>query len=304
MKQDLIPQLYAITSQVSHLALWLTILVVVFAPLERLFSAHQKNHWRLQIGNDLVYYFLNNLVPAILLSYPMSLLAWSVQRGIPTEFLSMIAGLPFWARTLLGLVAGETGYYWGHRLSHVIPFLWRFHSIHHSAEQMDFLVHTRAHPIDMVFGRFCGLIPIYMLGLAEPGLPGSIIPALITVIGVVWGFFIHANLKWRFGPLEWLISTPAFHHWHHSMTPINRNYASTLPWLDWIFGTLYLPKAELPQSYGIKAKVPHSLLDQLAYPFEPQSQPQPTVSNAFPSAVGLLQDVDLQTDLSEKPATF
>ena len=88
------------------------------------------------------------------------------------------------------------------------------------------------------------------------------------------------------------------------MTPINRNYASTLPWLDWIFGTLYLPKAELPQSYGIKAKVPHSLLDQLAYPFEPQSQPQPTVSNAFPSAVGLLQDVDLQTDLSEKPATF
>ena len=81
MKQDLIPQLYAITSQVSHLALWLTILVVVFAPLERLFSAHQKNHWRLQIGNDLVYYFLNNLVPAILLSYPMSLLAWSVQRG-------------------------------------------------------------------------------------------------------------------------------------------------------------------------------------------------------------------------------
>ncbi len=69
----------------------------------------------------------------------------------------------------------------------------------------------------MVFGRFCGLVPIYVLGLGGPvGPSGSLVPVLVALIGMVWGFFIHANLRWRFGPLEWLISTPAFHHWHHT----------------------------------------------------------------------------------------
>ena len=158
-------------------------------------------------------------------------------------------------------MAGEIGYYWGHRWSHEIPFLWGFHSIHHSAEEIDFLVNTRAHPLDMVFSRFCGLVPIYVLGLGGPvGPAGSVVPVLVTLIGTVWGFFIHANLRWRFGPLEWLISTPAFHHWHHTRTgPINRNYSSTLPWLDRIFGTHYLPRSEWPEAYGIKAKLPDTL---------------------------------------------
>ena len=55
----------------------------------------------------------------------------------------------------------------------------------------------------------------------------------MIALGIVWGFFIHANLRWRLGPLEWLVATPAFHHWHHSRNDhINRNYASTLPLLD------------------------------------------------------------------------
>ncbi len=120
----------------------------------------------------------------------------------------------------------------------------------------------------MVFGRFCGLVPIYVLGLGGPvGPAGSLVPVLVTLFGTLWGFFIHANLRWRFGPLEWLITTPAFHHWHHTLTgPINRNYASTLPWLDWIFGTHYLPRDEWPAAYGIEAKLPDSLAGQLAYP--------------------------------------
>jgi sterol desaturase/sphingolipid hydroxylase (fatty acid hydroxylase superfamily) len=104
----------------------------------------------------------------------------------------------------------------------------------------------------MVFGRFCALLPLYVLGLGSPAAGSSTaVPVVVTLISTVWGFFIHANLRWRFGPLEWLISTPAFHHWHHTKTgPINRNYASTLPWLDRIFGTYYLPK-EWPDCYGI-----------------------------------------------------
>jgi sterol desaturase/sphingolipid hydroxylase (fatty acid hydroxylase superfamily) len=89
-------------------------------------------------------------------------------------------------------------------------------------------------------------------------------------MGLVWGFFIHANVKWRFGPLEWLVSTPAFHHWHHTRTgPINRNYSATLPWVDWAFGTYYLPADALPEAYGIREEMPDSLLGQLAHPLNP-----------------------------------
>ena len=66
------------------------------------------------------------------------------------------------------MMVGETAYYWAHRLSHQIPFLWRFHAIHHSAEQLDFLVNTRMHPVDLVWSRMIMLTPIFALGLANP----------------------------------------------------------------------------------------------------------------------------------------
>lgn len=262
---------YSSLIPILRLSLWLALLAALFVPLERLFAVRPEKVLRKSIGVDLGYYFLNGLLTALLLSVPIGLVAWLAHRAIPDKFLTAVGALPLWARMLAGLVAGEIGYYWGHRWSHEIPFLWRFHSIHHSAGHVDFLVNSRAHPIDMVFGRFCGLVPMYLLGLASPAAPsGSVIPIVTNLFGTIWGFFIHANLRWRFGPLEWLISTPGFHHWHHTLDgPINHNYASTLPWLDWVFGTLHLPRHDWPASYGIVAKLPETLAGQLVYPLSP-----------------------------------
>jgi sterol desaturase/sphingolipid hydroxylase (fatty acid hydroxylase superfamily) len=268
------PQLQGSLMQLLRLSAWLAILVMIFVPLERLFAAHPRKIFRKGFATDLGYYFVSGLLSTALLSLPVGALAWLVRGAIPEGFLAAMGALPLWARMILGLVAGEVGYYWGHRWSHEIPLLWRFHAIHHSAEEVDFLVNTRAHPLDMVFGRFCGVVPIYVLGLGGPiGPEGSVVPIVTGLFGMVWGFFIHANLRWRFGPLEWLISTPAFHHWHHTKSgPINRNYASTLPWLDRIFGTHHLPRGEFPADYGIKAKMPDSLVDQLVYPLSPEEE--------------------------------
>jgi sterol desaturase/sphingolipid hydroxylase (fatty acid hydroxylase superfamily) len=263
-------QISPLLIDVFRLCVWLIVLVVVFAPLERFFAVHPHKLFRVGMVTDVGYYFLNSLLPAVLLGLPIGALAWAVHRVVPGSFLEATAALPFWARSLAAFGASEVGYYWGHRWSHEVPLLWRFHSIHHSAQEMDFLVSTRAHPFDMVFGRFCALVPVYLLGLGGPAQPGgSEVVILVTLVSAAWGFFIHANLRWRFGPLEWLVSTPAFHHWHHTKTgPINRNYSSNLPWLDWIFGSLYLPD-EWPGDYGIKSNVPNALVDQLIYPLFP-----------------------------------
>ena len=274
------PQIQTAAASVFRLAVWLLVMSAIFVPLEKLFAAHPQRILRKGIVNDLFYFVFNSLMTSTFLSVPAAFLAWSVRQTIPEDFLVWSHQLPFWGRMVLGFVAGEVGYYWGHRMCHEIPFLWRFHAIHHSAEHVDYLVNSRAHPFDMVFGRFCGLIPIYVLGLGGPGPASeSSLPVLVTLIAMAWGFFIHANLRWRFGPLEWIISTPAFHHWHHTLTPINRNYASTLPWLDRLFGTHHLPN-EFPKVYGINSKMPDSILDQLAYPLDPpQRVPAATVEN-------------------------
>ena len=97
---------------------------------------------------------------------------------------------------------------------------------------------------------------------------------LVVLSGTVWGFFIHANVRWRFGPLEWLIATPAFHHWHYSRVEhTNRNYALMLPLLDRLFGTLYLPQ-RWPSDYGLEAALPTTLGAQLIGPLRPE-KPQP-----------------------------
>ena len=171
---------------------------------------------------------------------------------------------------LAALVVGEIGAYWGHRWSHEIPFLWRFHAIHHSAEEIDWLVSSRVHPVDHYFTRFCMLAPMYVLGLAQP-MAGHVdwVSLLVLIVGQYWGFFIHANVKWRFGWFEWLISTPAFHHWHHtndSAEVLDKNYASTLPWIDKMFGTFYLPKNQWPGKYGTDTAVPVGVVGQLFDP--------------------------------------
>ena len=253
---------------VVRLFIWLVILAIVFVPVERLWPLRRQKLVRKAIWTDLAYYFLNNLLPAIILAYPIYYLGLAVHRFLPWHVREAVAAMPVWLQLLAAFLAAQIGAYWGHRWSHEVPLLWRFHAVHHSAEEIDWLVNSRAHPLDMVFTRLCGYIVIFLLGLSHPpGHAGDLLPIVVVLTGTFWGFFVHANVRWRFGPLEWLVATPAFHHWHHTRSEMtDRNYAATLPWLDRLFGTYYMPRKAWPERYGTDTPVSPNLVGQMLQP--------------------------------------
>lgn len=264
----LLHEVMQVLASAFRLCIWLVLLAVIFVPLEMFFgprSAQKRTgRWR-----DVGYYFLNNMVPGLIQVPILVLVGWGLHFLVPAKFYAFMGAQPLLLRLFVGLVVGDFFYYWGHRLMHTQPFLWRFHSIHHAAPSMDWLVSTRAHPVDIIFGHLCGLIPLYALGLAQPlAAKSDLAPQLFVIVGMAWGFFIHANLPWRLGYLGQLVSSPGFHHWHHTKSgPINKNFASLLPWLDRLFSTYHVPKV-LPADYGIQEPMAEDLAGQLFAPFE------------------------------------
>lgn len=248
--------------QLNHLLLtavsltaWLFLLTIVFVPLEWLLGVNRQSPLRQGLAADLGYYFMNGFIPTVILAPPLGVIAATGRQLLPQSYQIWVIGLPIWAQIVAALIIGEFGFYWGHRIMHQVPWLWRFHATHHEPERMDWLINTRAHPIDIIFTRMVGLALVAIVGLGSPGSgSGSVVPIAVLLIGTFWAFFIHSNLKLGIGWFEHILSSPRFHHWHHSRDDHpNHNFASVLPIYDRIFGTHYLPK-QWPPSYGISAE--------------------------------------------------
>ena len=160
------------------------------------------------------------------------------------------------------LIAADLLGYFAHRLFHA-RLLWPFHAIHHSAEDLDWLSATRVHPINEAGTRLIQVVPLYLLGFRGTAL------AAVVPLFTLYALFIHANLRWDFGPLRFAIASPAFHRWHHTKAAEgrDRNFAGLFPWIDLLFGTLYLPRDRQPEVFGVDEPVPRTIVGQLSYPF-------------------------------------
>jgi sterol desaturase/sphingolipid hydroxylase (fatty acid hydroxylase superfamily) len=246
----------------SNIVFGLAILAVIFIPLERMFALHPRGALRPGWRTDLVHYLVNGAVLKIGLVVSVVVVGSVLRVLAPAPLRLGIAASPTWVQIVAGFAITTVGGYAGHRAAHEVPLLWRFHRVHHSVRDMDWLAANHLHPLDETFGRSAAVLPLYALGFGRVSLGAFVI--LITVQAI----FIHANLRMNFGPVRWLIATPQFHHWHHAREPqaYNTNYAGEFPVLDALFGTLYLPADRWPAQYGIDDVEPTGYLRQLAWP--------------------------------------
>ena len=173
---------------------------------------------------------------------------------------------PLAAQLALALVVAEFGQYWVHRSQHEVPWLWRFHALHHSAPRLYWLNAARFHPFDIFINNTAAIVPLVCLGAGENVL------ALWVLFAAIHGIFQHCNIPVRLGPLNWIFSMAELHRWHHSRLPVesNTNYGQNLSIWDAAFGTRFLPADRQPPFDIGLTGLPHypmTWLDQQLSPF-------------------------------------
>jgi sterol desaturase/sphingolipid hydroxylase (fatty acid hydroxylase superfamily) len=239
----------------------------LFIPLERIFSHRMEQHiFREEWREDLFYFLVSSLLVQIL-----TFLTFIPAKGILavaplTAERAWAGGLPLIVQFAAIMFLTDLVQYWVHRAFHRVPWLWKFHAVHHSARSMDWMAGARMHFLEILVLRATTVIPMFVLGFSP-----AAVNAYIFVV-YIYSTFVHANLGWRFPVVEKLLVTPRFHHWHHGIEQeaVDVNFAIHFPLLDWLFGTHHLPKNQWPSGYGIEGHpVPLGYFKQFKYPFRP-----------------------------------
>ncbi len=243
----------------------LLLMTIIFIPIE-LFFPKNKNQtkfhaeWR----TDLVYFTISHLfiqVFGIITQKPAVLFFGWI--GLDKVHL-WIQQLPFLIALVLTFVVTDMFQYWAHRIFHNHVYLWRFHSVHHSTQHMDWLAGSRTHFVDIFFTRAMAFVPLYVLGF-----PPAVFNIYIVFIAI-HAVLIHSNTRINFGFLKYIFATPQYHHWHHCEDPkhYGKNFATVFPFIDKMFGTYYLPGNVWPEGTGVhESQFPKGFIKQTLYPF-------------------------------------
>lgn len=249
---------------ISETLISFALLFAVFLPLERAFPARRQPVVRSEWGTDLLFFLGQYLLWAAPVVAALVLLDEQL-RALPLAPLrALVAQQPSWLQFLEVIALSDLAIYWGHRWCHKNAFLWRFHRVHHTAVELDWLAAHREHPLDNLFTRGIENLPLILLGFPLATLAG------FAMFRGVWAIYIHSNVSLTPGPLRYLIGAPRLHHWHHELGGRGHvNYANLSPLMDLAFGTYYDP-GHMPEKYGTEEPVAHAYLAQMLGPLAPR----------------------------------
>jgi sterol desaturase/sphingolipid hydroxylase (fatty acid hydroxylase superfamily) len=248
-------------------------LAILFTVLTWFWSCNPGKQWwhKRDLATDLCYWLFVPVITrflriGLLIAAAALILGITTANGLVAFYEKghgPLAALPLVAQGVIFLVGQDIIMYWTHRGFHGRRF-WKYHAVHHSSEQLEWISAARFHPVNLFLGSV--LADVVMLF-------GGISPNVFVVLGpliTAHSAFVHANLDWTLGPFRYVIAGPVFHRWHHTAADRGgeKNFAGTFPFLDVIFGTFHMPADELPDRYGIADRgFPSSFGAQLLHPF-------------------------------------
>ena len=222
------------------------LMALIYVPLERLWPQYpEQGTFRKDWVLDVVY-FMSTHLPIQILSFMVLLPATLATKylGIPA-LQHAIARLPWLLQFFLAIVVADIAEYFIHLALHKVPFLWRFHAVHHSSKALDWIAGSRSHFVDDTLVRGAVLLPL-MFGFSQAIMFAYLI--FVTLHATWTHCNFGPNAKW----LEKFLVMPRYHHWHHTSQKegIDKNFAIHFPWIDKLFGTYYYPD-HWPERYGL-----------------------------------------------------
>ena len=249
----------------------LLVMTLVFVPVERFWPLHPKQKmFRPEWTTD-AFYFVATHLPAQLLTFLMVAPALLLTKWLAIPRLAaFVQSWPYLVQLVAAIFVADLAQYCVHRMFHTVPFLWRFHSIHHSIKTLDWIAGSRSHFFDIVITRGLIMIPMMIVGFPQSVLAGYLVFVSFHAT------FCHTDFRPDAHWMERYFVTVRYHHWHHAAdkNAVDVNFAIHLPFLDRLFGTHYLPKTAWPERYGlIDDTMPPGFFAQLMSPFKRTARP-------------------------------
>lgn len=254
------------------LYIWLDWFILDLILSALIFTIIEKYFWNIKNQNifrewwflDLKYFFVNHLLVWIFL-ITMNFVINNIFSYLIIESIQIyIQEINIVIQVIFIFLIADFVFYWAHRAYHTKRFLRKVHSIHHSAEKMDWLAGSRLHIIEIFLTRIFLILPVIFLWFSEIAINAYVV--LVSIHSV----FIHSNIFVGNSFIDKIIVTPKFHHWHHSdeKKGLNKNFAWQFAFYDTLFWTAVFDE-KYPISYGVlnKKDYPDGIIKQTLYPF-------------------------------------
>jgi sterol desaturase/sphingolipid hydroxylase (fatty acid hydroxylase superfamily) len=230
-------------------------------------SKFRKDFWL-----DGFYMFFNFFIFSVAIAgfYTIFQLLFS-DLGISDKTFAIvdISSWPMWSQLLVFFIVLDFVQWFTHVLLHRFEWMWNFHKVHHSVEEMGFAAHLRYHWMENIFYKPLKTLGVMILGGFEPSQA-----FIVHFVAITIGHLNHANLHLTYGPLKYIFNNPVMHLWHHVYhLPNGRkhgiNFGISLSLWDYLFGTAEIPQDDAHIKLGFPGveEFPRDFVTQNLYGF-------------------------------------